>query len=208
MNNDTPHQSELQLQNATLCACGCGTPIPQPKFPSRQRRFIVGHGARGITYVRESLSERFWKKVDKRSADDCWNWTAYRDKDGYGHIRLDNSKHSDAPSHRVSYELANGTIPDGMFVCHSCDNPSCVNPNHLFLGTHIDNMRDCVTKGRKVGLRGEKFYANKLTDEKVIAMRRRYEIGDADMRTLATEYGVAVSTVCNVIHRKSWKHIP
>ena len=94
--------------------------------------------------------QRFWSKVDKRGA--CWNWTASRMVSGYGVLKF---RGRTCGAHRVAYELTHGPIPDGMVVMHSCDNPSCVNPAHLSLGTICDNMRDMYAKGR----RGPRFAA-------------------------------------------------
>lgn len=206
MTQHTTNESTDEI--LTFCACGCGTPLPKPKFPSRQRRYLVGHSVRSRIYFSRSLSERFWSKVNKRGPDECWEWQAYRDKDGYGHIRADDPKHSDTPAHRVSYELTNGSIPDGLFVCHRCDNPACVNPAHLFLGTHQDNVDDMIAKGRKIVARGESQHCSKLTAEQVTEIRRRYASGNITMYTLAVEWGMSVPTICNIIHRKTWKHIP
>lgn len=92
---------------------------------------------------------RFWAKVDR--TDDCWTWTAATTGSGYGRFGHQNARGGWVAAHRFAYELANGPIPDGMFVCHKCDNPPCVNPSHLFLGTHQDNMRDMDAKGRRRG---------------------------------------------------------
>lgn len=197
----------MQPNDTTLCACGCGTPLPKPQFPSRQRRYIRGHSLRTQTYTRRSTADRFWEKVDKRGPDDCWEWQAYRDKDGYGHIRNGERNNADESAHRLSYELANGPIPSGMLVCHKCDNPPCVNPTHLFLGTSTDNMQDCSAKGRKPGAQGETFYSTKLTNEKVVAIRQRYAAGGVTMYELAAEYGVTAGHICAIIHRKAWTHI-
>ena len=92
----------------------------------------------------KTLEERFWSKVDK--SGDCWIWTAYKRPDGYGQFGFEGTQHK---AHRVSWVLANGTIPEGLHVLHRCDVRECVNPEHLFLGTNTDNMRDMIEKGRQ-----------------------------------------------------------
>ena len=97
---------------------------------------------------RKPLAERFWAKVDRRGPDDCWNWTAMTHPDGHGRIGEGGHYGRMLYAHRVSYELHIGPIPPGLVVMHKCDNPRCVNPAHLQLGTDADNHRDCWNKGR------------------------------------------------------------
>jgi hypothetical protein len=89
--------------------------------------------------------KRFWDKVKIAGPKDCWEWTAAKDKNGYGFFRFDDKQQK---AHRVAWQLEIGPIPDEMHICHVCDNPPCVNPNHLFLGTPKDNMQDKLAKGR------------------------------------------------------------
>lgn len=96
------------------------------------------------------LATRFWARVQRAEGDACWLWLGVKDRKGYGRITLGTKN---LKAHRVSFELANGRLDDGMLICHRCDNPSCVRPDHLFAGTASDNMRDAVRKGRLAGIR-------------------------------------------------------
>lgn len=148
-----------------------------------------------------ATAARFEAKFDPDESG-CWNWVAYKDKNGYGNFQYLGKSWK---AHRISYELYRSKVPDGSLVCHSCDNPSCVNPAHLFLGTPMDNMKDKVTKGR---MRGNwipgKSHGTKLTELQVLQIR-------ADTRsrpTIAKEYGVSRPLVSLIQRRKIWKHIP
>lgn len=100
------------------------------------------------TSLRATPEMRFWVKVERGGEDACWQWLARKHEGGYGDFRLGGGH---VRAHRFSYELAHGAIPKGMFVLHRCDNPGCVNPSHLFLGTFEDNSSDMVSKGRGRG---------------------------------------------------------
>jgi hypothetical protein len=147
---------------------------------------------------------RFWRKVDVRGPDECWEWTGSRLPFGYGQI-VARYGHPSIKTHRFAYELANGPIPDGLKVLHRCDNPPCCNPAHLFLGTLLDNRRDCLAKGREA--RGECHPHSRLRESDVRRMRQQCKDEHQTARQLAEKYGVSKSTVSKVLSRRSWKHI-
>lgn len=155
-------------------------------------------------YIPKDVS-KFWKKVAKtENPDECWLWLAPLDR-GYGQF-------NGGRAHRVSYELAYGEIPEGLCVCHSCDNPACVNPNHLFLGTHNDNVQDKIRKGRgakgdAVASKGEKHPRHKLTNEQVLYIRQRYAEGGITMRELGRQFGVAHVQIVHIVNGKTWKSV-
>lgn len=144
--------------------------------------------------------KRFWDKVDK--SDDCWEWLAYKDKDGYGRFRVDGQW---VGAHRFVFEMKCGRIPAGMCVCHSCDNPSCVNPEHLWLGTHEDNLRDMAEKGRArcPGHKGESNGRAKLTEEDVRGIRQLKE----PVPLIAKCFGVSEGQIYRIRSGQHWAHI-
>lgn len=151
------------------------------------------------------VEQRLWAKVEK--TDTCWLWRGLKFRSGYGRIgRNGKSVHT----HRVSWELHNGPIPDGLFVCHKCDVPLCVNPAHLFLGTPLDNMRDMYKKGRSRPRRplngkhrGEGNPRAKLTQEKVAEIRRLLSAGQRPA-VIAPAFGVAATTIYNIRAGETW----
>lgn len=153
--------------------------------------------------ISDDFKSRFWAKVKTSGPDDCWTWTASVEGGGYGQIKLPKQRRQ-TKAHRVSYIIHNGEIPDGMMVCHSCDNRSCVNPRHLFLGTGSDNLNDMASKGRH--LYGEKNAQSKLRTEDVHRIFDLREEGQS-MRIIADKMGVRTMTVCRILHGERWKHI-
>ena len=154
---------------------------------------------------RENTANRFWSKTLVRPPKECWEWQGYKGTGGYGQVSF-NGKRTTA--HRVAWELSQGSISDGLVVCHHCDNPACVNPAHLFLGTPADNLGDARQKGRWRAPAGEQQGQAKLTNEQVIAIRRRYGAGDVTQKQLAPFYGITASSVSRIIRREGWKHLP
>lgn len=155
---------------------------------------------------RRPLAERFWEKVDRGTPDQCWEWTAARNEFGYGCILVEGRK---VLAHRVCWELECGPIPPGLSVCHRCDNPPCNNPAHLFIGEHIDNMRDRDRKGRLNPGRGERARGaarTRLTWDDVRAIRARYAANPILLRhELATEYGIDQTAVERIVAGKTWR---
>ena len=130
----------------------------------------------------------------------CWLWTVHTHKQGYGKIKKNGVS---MLAHRASWEFHNGPIPPGMCVCHKCDNPPCVNPAHLFLGTHADNTADMYSKGRNVPPRGERNSSAKLTWVKVAEIRKLK--GVVSQRAVAKQFGVTQCTISCIQSGKTWK---
>lgn len=152
---------------------------------------------------------RFWRKVNITDRDSCWEWMCGKNKTGYGLFNINSQNYL---AHRIAYTLLRGDIPRHICVCHTCDNPGCVNPGHLFLGTHKENMEDCWNKGRgysggpKLPLIGSKNHQAKLSEDNVIEIRLLAQSG-VRRDKMALDYGVTVTTICRVINRVDWKHV-
>jgi hypothetical protein len=208
MSDDT-----TQVAPVKLCECGCGQPAPIATRTNTKLghvkgqpiRFVRGHRITTTT----SIAERFWRYVDK--TEDCWLWTGAKTHGGYGVLNSGRGN-SIVRAHRLSWEIHNGPIPEGMDMCHTCDNPSCVNPSHLFLGTPHDNAVDMIAKGRdlegrKNRARGENHHRAKLTEQQVVDIRAEYAAGDTSTRKLSAKYGISRRSIMFILHRQHWTHI-
>jgi hypothetical protein len=159
------------------------------------------------------LADRLWRKVEKTNT--CWNWTANKNNKGYGLIRAGGTK-AKMLAHRASYMLAHGDLPDDKCVLHKCDNPACVNPEHLFLGSKKDNYNDMVSKGRRVIVVnptnrpphkiGSSHGNSLLTEQQVKEIRNKVKSG-IDRATVAAEYGIKKATLQHIVTLRSWKHV-
>ena len=190
--------SELKRGGAKYCSIDCYRKSPRKDF-------------------RGTPEERFWRFVDKKGPEDCWLWNGSTTKPGnngqipYGMIGIDGKNRK---AHRVSWEIHNGPIQEGMNVLHNCptgDDSMCVNPGHLWLGTLKDNMQDCIKKGRfyfrskdQNGIRNP--YA-KMTPESVSELRRLYSEGWT-RKELAEKFGIHQTNAWYIIQRRTWKEVP
>lgn len=153
--------------------------------------------------------DKFWSKVDK--TDKCWLWIAFRNPKGYGQFKPPGQNPKLA--HRVSWEMVNGKIPPGMFVCHKCDNPPCVNPEHLYIGTPADNTRDMKNRGRQQWFgnydrRGSRNYAAKLTEVDIpiiCIMNKKLGLSPTE---ISRKFDVNATTIVRILSGAGWAHVP
>lgn len=158
----------------------------------------------------QRIIELFWSKVDKGGENDCWLWLK-REEDGYGSFRPGSSvrKTKRFKAHRFAWTITFGEISDGVLVCHKCDNPLCVNPAHLFLGSHLDNIRDCVNKGRRSPLVGKykrtiESRKRKIGMDDAIQIRRLYAEGKGSQESIGRQFGITQNQVSSIVNRKAW----
>jgi hypothetical protein len=159
----------------------------------------------------KTLEERFWKYVDKKGDNDCWVWKGYRQIYGYGQIFINKKS---CGTHRVMWELVNGPIPEGLFVCHHCDNPPCCNLSHLFLGTSQDNVNDMMQKGRFVRYSGSRNGKDngkgrgkggkKLTMIEATEIRELRKTGLTFLE-IGNKYRVSAVMIYYIVSGKFWK---
>ena len=156
---------------------------------------------------KKPLSERFWPKVDVCGEDDCWEWTACKDKAGYGYMTV-NAKPRLAT--HVLFYLRKGHWPAKGRTCnHHCDNPPCLNPKHLYLGTQASNARDMVQRGRHryVVRKGERNGSAKLTEKEVRQIRQRYKRGGTTYKELGQKFDISNTTIRDIKTRRTWSHV-
>ena len=146
------------------------------------------------------ISKRFWEKVDKDS--ECWNWQGCKLPKGYGQFSY---KLKTEQSHRVSWMIHFGDIPDGMHVLHHCDNPGCVRPDHLFIGTNADNKQDMMNKNRQA--KGSRLPHTILSENDITEIRELYKTNKYTQKQLGEMFSVDQSNICRIINRSYWKHI-
>lgn len=187
----------------------------------RQLAALLGSQGRVITTAIERLHHSdydpdgadpaelyFWRNVATGSSIECWEWTAGTSGNGYGVTRSLTEDGKQEYAHRVSWQLHFGPIPDDRIVCHHCDNPPCVNPKHLYLGTISDNAIDMTARGRRYNCgkhtRGECSNAGKLTTSQVLEIRQGADTGEFTITQLAAKYGVSATTIKNIKYRHAW----
>ena len=148
-----------------------------------------------------TCEERFWAKVHIRGPDDCWPWLGCGDG-RYGKFWSGSRQER---AHRYSYQLRFGSVPNGLCVCHHCDNPRCVNPAHLFVGTMLDNMRDAASKGRMAV--GVQHGRTTLNADQVREIRGSYVRWSTPLRELALRFGVSIGTIYKIVKRRTWRQV-
>lgn len=155
--------------------------------------------------IQTTTKARFEEKFKKGSAQDCWLWLAYKDPQGYGRFRVVPGKNMHL-SHRVAYRIYKGEFPDYLKVLHTCDNPSCVNPDHLYLGTDFDNAQDKMSKGRSNTPKGDDCYQAKLTMAQVRRIREFSRIGIRNYE-LVPIFKVSKLVISRIVNNKIYKEV-
>lgn len=193
----------------------CKTCLREREKPYRRngrentRRYLAARRAEakrqreihGLTFTQKDV-ERFWSKVHRGEADECWLYQGHCNGDGYGVFHLGGLT---VGAHRFAWICTNGHLKEGECVLHRCDVPGCCNPAHHFIGTQADNARDRESKGRHMPAIGEQLGSAKLTWEKVREMRRLHKEEGFTAHRLSKLYGVSITTALRVIHYKTWR---
>lgn len=151
----------------------------------------------------ETLNRLVLDRVNRNAARGCWEWQGLRNRDGYGLVTIAGKQWL---THRYAYHILCREVDRSVVVRHECDNPCCVNPTHLIVGTQADNIRDMVSRGRNVPPRGERHGSAKLTEDDVRVIRRRCESGERQA-AVALDYNLKPPAVQKIVSRRRWKHV-
>jgi len=175
---------------------GCGEPIKARGYCNKHlQRLMAGKDPEELSCHELSTEGRFFKRVTK--TEGCWKWQGRKNTKGYGHLSI-RGRVKTIAAHRLSYQIHVGPVPDGMFILHKCDNPGCVNPAHLFLGTNADNMADMVSKGRQTSI----LKAEDIPKIRAMAANKTTQA------EIAAHFGVKRANISAVITGRTWGHIP
>jgi len=171
----------------------------------RKNRKYCSRSCRNLGQPREALEVRFHRLVLRGGIDECWPFSGAKNSSGYGSIAIGSGK--TARAHRISWVLHNGHIPDGLLVCHTCDNRPCCNPNHLFLGTTADNMKDMAAKKRGKFNKGEESHLHKLTEKDARTIWGLFTGRRGEIKDMTKKYGVSRTAIYNIVYGHSWQHL-
>ena len=184
-----------------ICQCECGNQITC-LGSDLKKGYKKSCGCwRKPKEIKESSENRFWKFVSK--TENCWDWTGSKANYGYGQLSINGKP---VRANRYSWILHNGEIPTGLMICHKCDNPSCVNPEHLFLGDQTANMQDMISKKRQKISKGCEKSSCKLNETQVKNIRHLYK-NPFSARELAEKFQISKQNIYDIVNLKAWKHI-
>lgn len=199
-----PYRDEDVLRNL-YCEKGMGIEEIGEKFdisPSTIWEWLNRNGIETSTW--DSPEERFEQQYEKDEETGCWVWTGTRHDRGYGQIGVDSKT---VGAHRYSYELHNGDIPEGAFICHKCHNPPCVNPDHLYAGDAKSNAQDAIDNGDWPEIYGERQGNSSLSDEQAVEIRERYASEDLTYADIEREYEISPPAISNLINGNTYPHV-
>jgi hypothetical protein len=190
------------MSDRTCSVEGCDRPYEARGFCRTHYNKFRRHG--DPLWTPPSHEERFWSRVEK--GPDCWEWMGKKHpRDRYGLVRQYDSPGKDAYAHRLSFAMHFGSIPETLCVLHRCDNPPCVRPDHLFLGTRAENNEDKLQKRRHAY--GSGHAHAKMTEEQILEIRAKFASGISQAE-LASQYGLGRPAINLIVRRKVWKHLP
>jgi len=184
----------------------CGVRFPTKPYYIRKgiKRYCSSRCA-GLA-KRVPLLERFWPRIRMASDEGCWEWTGQLSRAGYAVLSAPGGRRP-ILAHRLSWEIHFGQIPDGLFVCHKCDNPACVRPDHLFLGTPKDNTADMIRKGRNTPALGARNGNVKLDRSVIPEIRYVYASGGLSLAAVGRMFSTSHRNVAHIVRRSTWKHV-